>query len=381
MHTLIRLFVLTALMVITLCVPAVSAGTGVDVFLPSDSSVTAEQLPLHYDGSFIVKNDGLLDGVYIVRVAVDDVGAISWVNVTPSGFVLGPGELRQINFSIDIGEDQDAFGTYRFVFMPSLLPQNVEPYIDTFANYVSEVGRYNFTVEITGFEEMPFLTNESPGTPVSFGGNESRVNLVQYVSPESGNSVVTQIDRAIRINVPSEAGTGQPVNVSISVFEDLSSQGIDLMAISPEGIFYPIEGETFTFDREGRWGVIALISDLVLLGKPVDVSQGGVRLSMPGLGTILAAISLLMLLSLVPIWLMSRVAKKGDPYEEITYKAYVIKKYVDKFDPLQLRQAVRQLRDEYDDLVDRNIRGDSDKARMTLEELETLASLESMSNV
>jgi hypothetical protein len=351
---------------------------------------------LYYDGSFIVRNDGPLEGVYIVRVAVDNLGAISWVNVTPSGFVLAPGELRQINFSIEISEDQAAFGTYRFVFMPSLLPQNVEPYFDTFANYVSEVGRYNFTVEITGFEEMPFMTNESlgteslgtefpgtesPGTPVSFDGDESRVNLVQYVSPESESRVVTQIDRAIRIDVPSEAGTGQPVNVTISVFEDLSRQGIDLMAISPDGIFYPIEGESFTFDREGRWGVIALIGDLVLLGKPVDVSPGGVRLTMPGLGTILAGIALLMLLSLVPIWLMSRVARKGDPYDEIAYKAYVIKKYVEKFDPQRLHHAVSQLRGEYDDLVDRNIRGDQDKAGAALEELETLALFEPSSGL
>ena len=151
MRTLLSLFVLTVLMVILLCMPVNSAGTGLEVFMPPESSVTVEQLPLHYDGSFLVKNNGLFTGVYIVRVAVDDPGAITWINVTPSGFVLTPGEIRQVNFSINIGEDQAAFGTYHFVLMPSLLPQNVEPYIDTFASYVSEVGRYNFTVEVTGF--------------------------------------------------------------------------------------------------------------------------------------------------------------------------------------------------------------------------------------
>ena len=44
----------------------------------------------------------------------------------------------------------------------------------------------------------------------------------------------------------------------------------------------------------------------MLLGKPIDVSEGGFKLVMPGLGTIFAALSLLLLLSLVPIWFMGQ---------------------------------------------------------------------------
>ncbi len=118
--------------------------------------------------------------------------------------------------------------------------------------------------------------------------------------------VVTEIDRAIRIDSPATAEIGKPVNLSVSVYQGLSARDIALMAISPEGIFYPVENENFTFDRAGRWGVVALIGDLVLLGKPLDISEGGFKLVMPGLGTILAAISLLLLLSLVPIWFMGQ---------------------------------------------------------------------------
>ncbi len=153
------------------------------------------------------------------------------------------------------------------------------------------------------------------------------------------------------------------------------------MAISPDGIFYPVQGENITFDRAGRWGVIALIGDVVLLGKPVEVSEGGLKLVMPGPGTILAALSLLLLLSIVPIWLMGRGPGKADPYEEVAYKAYVIRKYIDQFDPPRLHLAVGQLRKEYDDLVARNVRGDREAARAGLEELETLARLESVSEV
>jgi hypothetical protein len=382
MRALLGLFVLTVLAVTMISVPAMAAGTGVKIFVPTESSVSADQLPLLYNGSFIVQNDGLLQGVYVVRVAVDDPSAITWVNVTPSGFVLAPGEMRQVRFSINVPEGQAAFGTYNLVFMPSLLPQNVEPYLDTFANYVSMVDRYNFTVQINAIPpEMAYAYNGSPLTPVIFSEDQSRVNLVQFVSPESDNRVVTQIDRAVRINVPHEAAVDQPVNVTISVFEGLSSRGIDLMAISPEGIFYPIEDGNITFDRTGRWGVIAMIGDLVLLGKPVDVTEGGLKLVVPGLGTILAALALLMLVSLVPIWLISQPAGLGDPYEEIAYKAYVIKRHLDKFDMMQLRRAVHQLREEYDGLAARKVRGNRKKARSALAELETLSGFESLSNI
>lgn len=380
MRALLSLVVLCIFAVIFLSLPAFSAGTGVKVFMPSETSVAVEQLPLHYDGSFIVQNDGLLEGVYVIKVAVDDPAAITWINVTPSGFVLAPGETRQVSFRINVDEGEAVFGTYRIMFLPSLLPRNVEPYMDTFANYVSEVGRFNFTVDITGLPEMPFEVNESAGTPVTFSDDKSRVNLIQYVSPESGNRVVTEIDRAIRIDAPPATEISKPVNLSVSVYQGLSTRDIELMAISPEGIFYPIENENFTFDRAGRWGVIALIGDLVLLGKPIDVSEASFKLVMPGLGTIFAAISLLLLLSLVPIWLMGR-APGGDPYEEVAYRAYVIKKYIDKFDTMRLHRAVHQLKEEYEDLRARKIRGHREAARAALEELETLASYQSLSNI
>jgi hypothetical protein len=380
MRALLSLIVLCVFSVFLLSLPAFSAGTGVKVFMPSETSVAAEQLPLHYDGSFIVQNDGLLEGVYVVKVAVDDLAAITWINVTPSGFVLVPGETRQVNFKINIPEGEAVFGTYQIMFMPSLLPRNVEPHMEDFANYVSEVGRFNFTVNITGLAEVPFEVNASTGAEVTFSDDKSRVNLVQYVTPESGNRVVTQIDRAIRIDAPPAAEIGKPVNLSVSIYQGLSARDIGLMAISPEGIFYPVEDENFTFDRAGRWGVIALIGDLVLLGKPIDISEGGFKLVMPGLGTIFAALSLLLLLSLVPIWLMGR-ARGSDPYEEVAYRAYVIKKYIEKFDAMRLRRAVYQLKDDYNNLLARKIPGDREAARAALEELETLASYQSLSNL
>ncbi|HUL62031.1 MAG TPA: hypothetical protein VLT35_03125 [Methanocella sp.] len=377
MRALSGLLLITLLAVPLLFAFAGYSGAGIKVFTPPDSLVTADQLPLSYNGSFIVQNDGPLEHVYVVRVAVDDPAAIAWVNVTPSGFTLAPGELQMVNFSIDIGEDEAAPGYYSVVFMPTMLPLAVEPYIDTFASYVSRFGRYNLTVLVPEGLEMP-LEEEGPGgmTPVVFHENADRFNLVQYISPESGDRIVTQIDRAIRINVPSSAPVDGPVPISLSVFEDLKPTGIELMAVSPDGGFYPIESDNFTFDRTGRWGVIAFEGDTVLLGRPVDVGPGGVRLVMPGISSILAAIALLLLLAVVPIYLSSQGLQRVDPYGEIAYKASIISKYIDQFDPRRLRLAVDQLRDDYDGLVRRVARGNRKEARNALEELETLVSFE-----
>jgi hypothetical protein len=64
--------------------------------------------------------------------------------------------------------------------------------------------------------------------------------------------VLTQIDRAIRIDAPSAAEIGKQVNLSVSIYQGLSSRDIELMAISPEGIFYPVDDGNFTFDRAVR---------------------------------------------------------------------------------------------------------------------------------
>lgn len=352
-----------------------SAGTGVKVYVPSTSLVEADSVPFSYNGSFIVMNDGYLAGVYIVHVAVDDPAAISWINITPSGFALAPGEMRVVQFSLRVDEAQAFPGTYHFVFMPSRLPEEVAPYPDTFYNYISDVGSYNITLLIPPEEDTVPLASTGL-RPVIFSGQTDRINLVQYAQPAGDGRSSVQIDRAVRINVPSGVPVNQPVNISLEVFQSLSSRGIELMAISPEGVFYPVAGGNFTFDRTGRWGVIALLGDEILLGKPVEVTPGGVQLVMPGIGTILAAISLLLLLAVVPIWLAGRRKSLADPYDDIAYKAYVIRKYIGQFDRPRLLRAVAQLREEYDGLVAHQVRGHREGARAALEELETLTRLE-----
>jgi division protein CdvB (Snf7/Vps24/ESCRT-III family) len=78
---------------------------------------------------------------------------------------------------------------------------------------------------------------------------------------------------------------------------------------------------------------------------------------------------------------MGQGAGRVDPYQEVAYKAYVIKKYIDQFDKLRLRLAVSQLKEEYDSLVARNVKGDREAASAGLRELETLAGLESLSSL
>lgn len=375
-----RRLILTSLMLITLIVCVAGAaqaeGNGVKIYAPAESYISADTLPYTYNSSFVVFNDGQQDGVYVIRVSVDDPAAIPWINVTPAAFVLSPGESRLVNFSFNITAEQAKTGKYSIVFTPTLLPRTVEPYLDTFAQYVSVVDHYNMTLIVPPINGFAAAGTVDTGTPVVFTDEPGRVNLVQYSRPLEGNREVVEIDRAIRINNPSEATVGEPTSLSLSVFEGLSNRGIDLMAVSPDGIFYPVTSENFTFSQEGKWGIIASVGDQMLLGKPVTVGKGGVQLVMPGMDTILAAIAFVLLLSIIPIWLFTRKSGK-DPYQDITFKAYVIRKYIDHFDPDRLKRAVGNIEDEYYNLVSSNAPGDRDQARASIDELRTLTRLES----
>ncbi len=80
----------------------------------------------------------------------------------------------------------------------------------------------------------------------------------------------------------------------------------------------------------------------------MDVSVTQSPLAGIDTGTILAGLLLIVLLSIVPLWVMApcRAAKK-DSYQDIIYKAYIIKKYIDKFDQPRLARAVEMLWGEY----------------------------------
>ncbi|WP_048197909.1 hypothetical protein [Methanocella arvoryzae] len=352
-----------------------AAGSGVKVFAPTETFIEADTLPYTYNSSFVVLNDGQQDGVYVIRVTVDDPVAITWINVTPAAFVLSPGESKLVHFEINISNEQAKTGKYNIIFTPTLLPRNVEPYLDTFAQYVSIVDYYNLTLVVPPINGFAAGIVEG-GTPVVFQDIPGRVNLVQYSRPLDGNRDVIEIDRAIRINAPTAATVQEPTSISLSVFEGLSNRGIDLIAVSPEGIFYPITSEDFTFTSEGKWGIIATAGDQMLLGKPITINKGGAQLVMPGMDTILAAISFILLLSIVPIWFLTR-RSRTDPYQDITFKAYVIRKYIDHFDSEKLKRAVGYIEDEYYDLISKDAPGDREQARASIDELRTLTRLES----
>lgn len=351
----------------------VVAGTGVKVYMPPYGGwATVESLPFSYNGSFVVYNDGHNDGVYIVRVAVDDQAAISWLNMSPSVFVLSPGESKRINFSIDV---QGVTGTRNYIFMPTRLTQKVEPYMDPFAKYISPMDAFRFTLVAP---EGPVVNDSYIGILVNFEGDTGRVNLAQS-SIVADSNVVTEIDRAIRLNVPGQATTGEPVPVSVSIFEGLSKTGITLMVVSPDGILYPVEGDNFTFTREGKWGVLVLVGEEVLMGRPVSVTRPAVMLKVPDIELLFVSLALLLLMALVPVWLFkgNQIWRtREDPYYSIIYKAGIVKKYIDRFDKVRLKAALDMLRNEYDGLSSRGARGRKDEARYAIEELSTLSDLE-----
>jgi hypothetical protein len=322
----------------------------------------------------MVYNDGYRAGVYIIRVSVTEPDAIDWLSLSSPVFTLNPGQSKLVYFSFNTSGGQPIPGTYEFIFMPTILTTNVEPYMeDQFANYTSMADMFSFNLTIPG--NTVSASAVQSGNRVFFPVNASRVNLVQDSVLENNSNVVTLLDRAIKLNAPDSAAIGQPVPISTSIFEGLNSQGISLMAVSPDDILYSINPGNFTFNEIGLWGVVVLDGDDIIIGKTVDVTAMKSPLAGLDVGTILAGISLLVLLSVVPIWLMGPAKLATDPYADITYKAYVIRKYIDKFDTDRLQRSVKVLKEEYDGLAAKKAHGSRKEARKAIEELETLANI------
>lgn len=360
---------LLAMALLSLVAPLCN-GTGVKVYVPTQRSASVESLPFTYNGSFMAYNDGYRDGVYIVRVGVTEPSSINWLNLSDAVFTLRPGRSKLVYFTFNVTAEEALPGEHEFIFTPTLLATGVEPYLDTFANYISSADSFRFRLNMSGQYAAATII-----IPIVFV-NDSRTNLMQYSALQDTNKVVTQLDRAIKLNVPDKAIVGEPVPISTSIFEGLNNRGISLMAVSPEGNVYPINEGNFTFSGIGLWGVIVLVGEDIILGKTVDVTPMQSPLAGVDVGTVLAGLSLLVLLSVVPLWLMAPGKAVEDPYEDIIYRAYVIQKYIDKFDRDRLRRAVQMLNEEYEGLVARGARGKKVKARKSVEELGTLASME-----
>jgi hypothetical protein len=361
---------LLALALLSFMAPGHGYGTGVKAYVPTQRSAAVDNLPFSYNGSFVVYNDGYRDGVYIIRVGVTEPSSISWLNLSDSVFTLKPGQSKLVYFTFNVTGEEALPGDHEFIFTPTLLASGVEPYLDTLANYISSADSFRFRINVS--EQYAAATT---GIPVVFA-NDSRTNFIQYSVLQDTNKVVTQLDRAIKLNVPDKAIVGEPVPISTSIFEGLSNRGISLMVVSPEGNVYPINEGNYTFSDVGLWGVIVLVGDEIIIGKAVDVTPMQSPLAGIDLGTALAGLSLLVLLSVVPLWMAAPRKAIADPYEDIVYKAYIIRKYIDKFDRHHLRRAVEMLNKEYEELVSRGARGKKAKARKSIEELNTLVSLE-----
>jgi len=317
-----------------------------------------------------------LANVAIVRVSVSDPAAIIWLDLSQTAFTLKPGESKIVFFNISVSEDNALPGENDLVIMPTLLNTNVEPYINDFASYVSQTDPFTLNLILPGDQSG----TSSGGTPVTFSGDDTRSNLPQSSVVSGNNTVLTQLDRAIKLNTPQQATVGIATPLNVSIFEGLSQQGVSLMAVSPNGTLYGVSNSSFTFDKEGLWGVMALVGDEFILGKPVNVVAQGSNAALLAIsdpGTILAAASLLVLLAVVPVWILAgRRTEESDPYSDILFKAYVVRKYIGQFDKHRLNRVVQVLRNEYYELVARGAKGKKDEAKSSIEELGTLARLE-----
>jgi hypothetical protein len=377
----IRVFaiIFLSLILIIHCQPANCAPAGIKTYMPTVTNASIQKVPFTYNSSFVVHNNGFRDNVYIVKVAVEDPVAISWIKLSDTVFVLSPGESKVVYFNISIINFDLLPGTYQYLFIPALLPQNMEPYMDPFANYVSVIDKFRFDLIMP--EGGAFSTASTIEPPPSVKADiPGRINLIQNPALYDKNIITTQINKAIRLNSPETAEIGRDTGISISIFEGEDSEGIYILAASPDGYVYPVKNNTFSFNREGRWSLIVLIGEEILLGKPITVVKSGGIFSTNDNSTAFLALLLLFFMLAVPLWLMSRkpsLKTEKDPYSELRFKAYVIKKYIRSFDKGRLKRTIEILYDEYYEMARRGYKGKKDDALNSLEELKKLSENES----
>lgn len=373
-------FALLAIALLSFAATAYGYGTGVRTYVPSQTTLTVDSLPYVHNGSFVVYNDGYRDGVYIIRISVTEPASIEWIDMSEAAFTLRPGESRIVYFNISITQEQAVPGEHEFVIMPTLLNTNVEPYLDDFASYKAKTDPFTIKLKLAGQMLVTSYQGIPPGAPVVFFRDYNHTNLQQFSILENNHTVTTLLDRAIRLNAPSQVTKGIMTPLTVSIFEGLSERGISMMAVSPNNTLYRVTNGSFIFDQEGLWGIMVLVGDEFILGKTVEVVSPqlpAALLKMPDIGTILAATSLLVLLAVVPIWLITgRRVEEQDPYSDILYKAYVVRKYIHQFDKSRLKRVVQILKNEYNELVLRGAKGKKDEARYSIDELGTLAALE-----
>ena len=97
----------------------------------------------------MVYNDGYRDGVYATAVGVDEPSSINWLNLSEPVFTLRPGQSKLVYFTFNVTSEAALSGEHDFIFTPTLLTTSVEPYLDTFANYVSSVDSFRFRLNVS----------------------------------------------------------------------------------------------------------------------------------------------------------------------------------------------------------------------------------------
>ena len=276
--SLVLVFMLTSL-------TADTASAGMALSSPPISVVTVQGFPFHYENKFRVYNRGDADSVFTVDVLTVCQDVRDWISFDKKVFVLKPNESTQVTFFMDAKEG--FIGDCEVIIRPLMLPE-AETLLNGAAAsqraYIKTGVDMRFILNVPDAVGMASLGKRpAPKDKVAADQKASDKKAVEETLSSETGVLKTRLDKPLSVEIPSTAVVGQPCALSVSFIGGGEPEEMGLSLTSPSGINYRLpKTASFTFDEKGKWAVLVVIGNEVILGKTVNVLPSQNSLSESG---------------------------------------------------------------------------------------------------
>ena len=251
------------------------AFAGMALSSPPIPPITIDKFPFHYENKFRVYNQGDRDSVFAIDVITQYSDVKEWLSFDKKVFVLKPNESTQVRFNIDAQEGHT--GSYDVILRPLLLPEGVTEIASGRGMQRAYIKTgIDFQITIIVPEEVGLASlGERPAlkAPETQEGASLKKEAVEETLKAEKGVVKVHLDKPLSLDIPSEAVAGKEVKLSASFIGGGEPDEMGLLITSPSGKTFHLPRTTsFTFDEVGKWAVLVMIADNVVVGKAVNVN-------------------------------------------------------------------------------------------------------------
>ena len=265
----IIVLVLVVCLVASAVVGTASAKTGIGLSSPGITSITVDKFPFHYSDTLRVYNAGDEESLYTIKIEAPYPDVKKWVSVDKDIFTLSPDTSTVVTFSIDAEEGYT--GSYTITLTPGIVPKEKVNVTGMFV-YLALGTPFAFTIDVPKDVGVTSL-GERPAVPVTTPATEIPEIAKNVTESESG-IIWKEMGKSIFLDMPSKVYLGDLVTITASFIGGGEPVDMGLLIVSPSGKEYRLPRSTeFTFDEEGKWSIMVVIGDVVILGKPIPIQE------------------------------------------------------------------------------------------------------------